>query len=100
MLFFSKQTTAYDIQLSGANTTGNAFSPEIDFNDVRIGNSWGTVTWHDVQTVGTILYHVQYLDSTSTWELVPDSDLPGNAAGTSTQPINIAGLDPNTYSAI
>ncbi|HUO50727.1 MAG TPA: hypothetical protein VMU25_04165, partial [Candidatus Paceibacterota bacterium] len=94
-------TTATDtVDLATGQTSGMIFSPEIDYSEKTSGNSWGTLTWNDVHTSGTILYHVEYLDSTSTWELVPDSDLPGNAAGTSTKPINLTALDTGTYSSI
>jgi hypothetical protein len=89
-----------DVGLSGANTTGSVYSQEIDYSSHTTGNSWGNVSWHNATSTGTILYHVEYFTSTSTWAIVPESDLPGNSAGTSTQPISIQSLDPTTYSAI
>lgn len=93
-------TSSDTVVLSGSNTTGTLWSPEIDYSQHATGNSWGTLTWTDTHTGGTLLYHVEYLTATSSWALVPDSDLAGNGAGTSTQPINLAGLDPSTYSSI
>jgi hypothetical protein len=93
-------TSGGEVQLSGANTTGTLYSPSISYSSHTTGNSWGSLSWSDVHTGGTILYHIEYFTSTSSWALIPDVDLASNVAGTSTQPYNLAGLDPATYSII
>ena len=71
----------------------------IDFDDGTVGNAWGTISWNDTETSGSIVYQVEYL-SGSSWKLVPDSEIPDNSVGTSTSPINILGLDTDTYNQI
>ncbi len=89
-----------EVQLSGANTTGTLYSPSITYSSHTTGNSWGSLTWSDVHTGGTLLYHIEYFTSTSSWALIPDAALASNVTGTSTQPFNLAGLDPTIYSII
>jgi len=93
-------TTATSTLLSGANTSGTIWSPEIDYSEGNVGTAWGSFSWTDTQVGGTIKYHVEYLTPTSSWALIPDSDLPGNATGTSTPSINLTGLDTGTYASI
>lgn len=71
----------------------------IDFDDATVGNAWGAVTWSDTETSGTILYQIEYYDGTS-WALVPDSALANNSIGNGTAPLNILGLDTDTYNQI
>ncbi len=74
-------------------------APGIDFND-GTGPYWDEFSWNDT-TPGTsnILYSVQYYDGDS-WEFIPDVDLPGNSAGTTTSPIDLSGLSISTYDLI
>jgi len=74
-------------------------SPAIDFTD-GTGPYWDQFSWTDV-TPGTsdILYQVQYYNG-STWQLIPDIDLPGNSTGTTTSPIDLSGLNVSTYEII
>ena len=94
-------TVTDDVQLSGANTSGTIYSPPIDYTTHTSGNSWGTVSWTNTQSAGnTITYHVEYFTSTSSWAVIPNSDLPGNSTGTTTGPISLGQLDPGTYNLI
>ncbi len=94
-------TGSNDVQLSGANTSGTIYSPPIDYTVHTSGNSWGTVSWTNTQSAGnTITYHVEYFTSTSTWAVIPNSDLPGNSTGTTTGPIILTQLDPSVYNLI
>ena len=74
-------------------------SPAINFTD-GTGPYWDQFSWVDV-TPGTsdILYQVQYYDG-SDWELIPDIDLAGNSAGTTTSPIDLSELNVSTYGTI
>lgn len=88
------------VQLSGANTSGTLYSPEIDYDWKSTGTAWGAVSWSDTEVGGTLLYQMEYYASTSVWTLIPNSEITGNSTGTTTSPINLSGLDPSTYSKI
>ena len=92
----------YDMTPRNAGKDGTTIvSPGINFTD-GLGPYWQEMSWVDT-TPGSsdILYSVQYYDSaSSSWKFIPDSDLPGNAAGTSTSPIDLSSLDKNIYSTI
>jgi hypothetical protein len=89
-----------DVGLSGSNTTGIVYSEPIFYSYHTSGNSWGSVSWHNATSSGTIVYHVEYFTSTSTWAIVPETDLSGNSAGFTSQPISLQNLDTSTYSEI
>lgn len=56
--------------------------------------AWKEVSWNDTKPAGTnISYHIY--DGSLT--LIPDTDLPGNASGFSTSPLNISNLATSTY---
>lgn len=80
--------------------SGVVTSPEIDFDWSTNGNSWGSLSWNDDGVAGNILYHIEYLTSGGTWELIPDSALSGNAAGFDTSPVSLVNLSEVTYSKI
>ncbi len=93
----SLSTSTGAVSVSGSS--GTMTSTPIDFDDATIGNAWGLVTWEDTETSGTIMYQVEYLNGSS-WELIPDSQIPNNSVGTSTGPINLLDLDTDTYNQI
>ena len=93
-------TVTNDVQLSGGNTTGTIYSPTITYASHTSGNSWGAVSWTNTQVGGTILYHVEYFTSTSSWATIPDSALANNSAGTTTSPVSLTQIDPSVYSLI
>lgn len=83
-----------------AITTGSVVSSSIDFDD-GTGLKWDYVDW--VKTTpgsSNVVLQVEYLTSTSTWALVPNTDLPGNAAGTTTSPLDLSNLNYNTYNTL
>lgn len=94
--------TPYSIGARNEGTEGTTIaSPGIDFDDGN-GPYWQRMSWVD-STPGSseILYSVQYYNTASSaWALIPDSDLPGNEAGTTTSPIDLSGLNKNTYDLI
>ncbi len=75
-------------------------SPGIDFY-AGSGPYWQQLSWSDSEPSGSsILYQMEYYDGDS-WELVPDSLIPGNSNGTSTSPINLANVLPvSTYNEL
>jgi len=83
------------------NTSGDATIWEVAPS--MPGNwAWQQIRWSaDVPTNPTVPVQVLYFDSgTGDWELVPDTDLPGNSAGfdaSTTSTIDISGLDTTTY---
>lgn len=74
--------------------------PAISFYDGS-GPYWQQMSWTDTESGGSsILYQVEYYDGNS-WELVPDSLIPGNSTGTSVSPINLSSVLPvSTYSQL
>jgi|GEM_PF-1049851 len=89
-----------DVRLAGANTSGTITSAPITYSSASSVAAWGKFSWTNTQTGGQILYQVQYLTSTSSWALIPNSALAGNATGTTTSPINLSGLNTTTYGTI
>ncbi len=61
--------------------------------------SWDVVTVTASTTVSTSV-KVSFYTGTSTFILIPDSDLPGNSAGFSATTISLAALNPVTYPSI
>ncbi|NBD74199.1 DUF2341 domain-containing protein, partial [Patescibacteria group bacterium] len=90
---FNAATGTFDALL-----TGTLAGTAIDFDDADIGNKWGSFFWSDDQTDGTITYQVQYFDGE--WVPIPDADLPGNEAGTTTGSFDLTDLDTETYNEI
>ena len=74
--------------------------PLINFSEGS-GPYWQQMSWTDTTTGGSdILYQVEYYDGDS-WELIPDSLIPGNSTGTSTGPIDLTNVLPaSTYDQI
>jgi hypothetical protein len=81
-------------------TQGSIISTPIDFDD-GVAPAWKQALWN-ATTPGssTFLVQIEYYTASGTWALIPDLDLPGNSTGTSTSPINMTGLDTNTYDLI
>lgn len=62
--------------------------------------NWDRFYFIDSQPTNShISYQILFATDT-TYKLVPDSDLPGNAAGFSISPINLSALDVNIYSTL
>lgn len=74
-------------------------SPGIEFTD-GVGPYWQDFLWNDtVPGSSSIVYQVQYYDG-SAWAFIPDGDLSGNSAGYTTGPIDLSGLNKDTYHLI
>lgn len=87
------------VQFATGSTTGTTTSSEITFTNGRTGNAWGQFSFSDTGGAGAILYHLEYFDG-STWTLIPDSALSGNAAGFDTSPVSLLNLDSSIYDRI
>jgi len=62
--------------------------------------SWEEFSWTDSEPTGTeIIYQIFYFDGEN-WILVPDSFLPGNSSGFSSPPVDLSGLDPETFTML
>ncbi len=63
-------------------------------------NQWTEFSWSDSKDASTtIKYQVLYFYSSS-WQAVPDSDLPGNSSEFETSPVNLTSLASTTYPEI
>lgn len=78
---------------------GYAFSTAVDFDDGSLSSGWGEVRWTDDETSGDIKYQVEYWTGSS-WELVPDLNIPDNSIGIDSSPIDLSSLNTSTYNEI
>jgi hypothetical protein len=65
---------------------------------IRFSTFEGRTFWEKVQVVGTGALRIQVLDADS--NLIPDTIIPGNAAGNTARTIHLWYLDPMTYPVI
>ena len=58
---------------------------------------WNEFSWQqNIPANTSIKYQILYWNEAA-WILIPEGDLPGNAEGFSTSPLNLSNLDVNTY---
>jgi len=58
---------------------------------------WKELSWNETVPAGTdIVYHVY----DSSYDLIPNNELAGNAGGFTTSPVNLTGLSTSTYSLL
>jgi hypothetical protein len=62
--------------------------------------SWDEASWEDTVPTGTDARVQVFFDDGNGFVIVPDSALPGNAAGFTTSPIDISGLSTATYGTL
>jgi type II secretory pathway pseudopilin PulG len=75
-------------------TSGELVSVEISPSNLI---NWSRFFWQDQRPENTeIKYHLLYATSAS-WELVSETDLPGNAAGFNVSPVALSNLDITDY---
>ncbi|MEY2664987.1 MAG: hypothetical protein RLZZ480_92 [Candidatus Parcubacteria bacterium] len=80
-------------------TTGTVYSSPIVFSEGS-GLKWQQATFSDTTPgASDILYQVEYWDGDS-YELIPNTALPGNSTGFSTSPIDLSAVSRITYSTI
>jgi hypothetical protein len=71
-----------------------------DLSTTYARSHWGSIVWHKASAGDSIGIQVEYYNS-SIWQLIPDTDLPGNATGffttLATDSIDLSALDTVTY---
>ncbi len=63
-------------------------------------SSWNSLSWNASVPASAALTLRLYTQSGSDFVLLPDSALPGNAAGFATSPVSLAGLSTSTYPSL
>lgn len=64
-------------------------------------DAWSIATWSGTTTLlASIHIHVYAVTGTSTYTLIPDADLPGNAVGFTNPTIDISSINPGTYDTL
>lgn len=58
---------------------------------------WTEVSWSATKPAGTNLFYQVYYDNLGTATLVPDSKIPGNSTGILASPINLEGLNDQSF---
>jgi hypothetical protein len=79
----------------GYLSSGELVSSDISPTDLF---SWNSLTFSDSEPSDTDLKYQLYFASSSSWFLIPNSDLPGNSIGFGVSPVNLSGLSTTTYS--
>jgi hypothetical protein len=80
--------------------SGNVASTPIVFTS-GLGPKWGSISYSkSTPGLSTFNLQVEYLTSTSSWALIPDTDLSGNSTGTTTSPVDISNLNYTTYGTL
>lgn len=95
----TEATSTDDIVISSGFTQGTTTSSLIDFDWHTTGNAWGSLDFTDTEVTSDIHYHIEYFDG-SVWELIPDTDLTGNATGYDAGPISLLSVSPTIYNQI
>ncbi|HVM73941.1 MAG TPA: carboxypeptidase-like regulatory domain-containing protein [Candidatus Paceibacterota bacterium] len=83
------------VALATGSTTGEVQSTPITPSYLA---NWGLFSWSDSQPATTSIHYHVY-DGTGT-NLIPDSFLPGNAAGFTSGSVSLAGVSTSTYPTI
>lgn len=63
-------------------------------------SSWSALSWHASVPSGTAARVSVYTQNGGVFTLIPDSALPGNAAGFSTSPVSLFGIATSTYPSL
>ena len=94
----------YSYMTSG--NEGTVTGTPVIFNDLAgMYNrpNWGTAVWHKATAGDSIGLQIEYHDGAA-WQLIPDSDLPGNAAGFYTSlavdSVDLSALNTTTYGTL
>ncbi len=83
-----------------AVTSGSIETSAIAFSD-GTGPKWGAITLsRTTPGASTVRVFLDYLTSTSSWAIIPDTDFPGNSVGTTTSPVDISNINRITYNTI
>ncbi|MCK4251762.1 T9SS type A sorting domain-containing protein, partial [candidate division WOR-3 bacterium] len=94
---------SYSYSLS--NDQGTLTGVEANYNDLSTTYArqhWGYAVWHKADAQDSIGLQIEYYNGA--WQLVPDSDLPGNSTGFYTtfasDNVDLSGLDTLTYNIL
>ncbi len=88
------------VRLAGAAPySPSGFVLSTDITSALI-DAWTTLTWIDTTPTQTDIRYSLYTMVSGVPTLIPDSDLPGNAAGFTTSPVDLTGLSTSTYTSI
>ena len=99
-VFQNASGTLLRISDTGNSLSGTFSSSPINFSDGS-GPKFEEFSWIDTTPgTSTAVYRVEYRNSFGVWQLIPDSVLPGNVAGTSTSPIGLTNIDAGVYDVI
>ena len=82
---------------AGYVSSGYLISKEIAPIDLY---NWDSLAWDANADQGTTITCQLYYATGTSWELIPDSDLPGNSAGFDKSPVDLSGLSVSKYSKI
>jgi len=96
-------TTQNLVEITPPGTSGSITSSPISFSSGSnsTATAWGSLSWNHAGGMGTnITYQIEYYTSTSSWNLIPETDIPGNSVGLSVTPVNLLALDETVYSII
>lgn len=100
--FSTNELTSVSTSTGAASMVGASgvmVGTAIDFDDATVGNAWGEVDWNSTEVSATTSIQVQF-NNNGVWQLVSDSDLPGNSLGYTSGPVSILALDTDTYNEI
>lgn len=87
------------VALIEGQTAGTSTTPTIEFAWGTVGNAWGSLSWTEDETFGSIRMYVLH-NNGGVWELVPDTDLPGNSSGFTSGPVSLLELNPAVYTQL
>lgn len=97
-LFITNQTVILSTSSPGIYfDSGYLFSDPVSPSQIT---EWHQLSWSDFEEMGTDIGYQIFYATSSTWKLVPESDLPGNAAGFDSSPVDLSGLNPNKFSGL
>lgn len=91
------------VGLQPSPAVGSVMSAEVDFDWVVNQNDWGEVTWNVTEPDDSVVtLQMYYTAALACDTIIPDGDLPGNAAGflSTDTPTDISGLSTSTYNRI
>lgn len=93
-------TSTNDVGINTSLLSATTTSTVIDYDNREVGNAWGSLSFTQNVTSGSIRHFVEYEVTTNTFVLVPDSVLAGNSSGFTSGPINLASLDTATHNVL
>lgn len=88
------------VMLNVGSTTGTIYGSSIAVSQALIGTVWGSLRVSSTTPPGTLSVRLEYYSATSTWDLIPESVLPGNSTGLTASTTSLLGVDPTVYTTI